>query len=110
MLEFFGPLVTKKKKNHQNIDILYQELFKKINHLKGTEAVSCLLSKRQYDLLSGFYKNLEEIRPMLNAKRIDYELVSFRLKDALSLLCEMTGRSISEAAFDKVFNTFCVGK
>ena len=47
---------------------------------------------------------------MLNAKRIDYELVSLRLKDALTLLSELTGRSVSEAAFDKVFDTFCVGK
>lgn len=110
VLNFFGPTVSVSAKNHQNIDLLYQEIFKKINQLKGTEAISCLLSKRQYDLLSGFYKTLLEIRPMLDAKRIDYELVSFRLKDALILLCELTGRSISEAAFDKVFDTFCVGK
>jgi len=107
---FSGTSVSISAKNHKNIDVLYQEIFKKINELKGTDAISCLLSKRQYDLLSGFYKNLEEIRPMLDAKRIDYELVSCKLKDALSLLCELTGRSISEAAFDKVFDTFCVGK
>jgi tRNA modification GTPase len=108
--EFSGACVSVSAKNHQNIDILYQEIFKKINTLKGTEAISCLLSKRQYDLLLNFYKNLEEVRPMLDVKRIDYELISFRLKDALTLLSELTGRSISEAAFDKVFDTFCVGK
>ena len=110
IFDFSNSSISVSAKNNQNIDLLYQEIFKKINELKGTDSISCLLSKRQYDLLFNFYKNLQEIRPMLNAKRIDYELVSLRLKDALTLLSELTGRSVSEAAFDKVFDTFCVGK
>jgi tRNA U34 5-carboxymethylaminomethyl modifying GTPase MnmE/TrmE len=109
-IDFSGICLQVSAKKHQNIDLLYEEIFKKIQQLKGTETISCLLSKRQYDLLSTFYKDLQEIRPMLDEKRIAYELISSRLKDALSLLSELTGRSISEAAFDKVFDTFCVGK
>lgn len=109
-LLFDGPTIGVSAKGHKNIDLLYQEIFNKIKNLKGSEAITCLLNKRQYDLLTKFYQNLHEIRPMLNAKRIDYELVSYRLKEALVLMSELTGRSISEAAFDKVFDTFCVGK
>lgn len=109
-LFFGGQIVSVSAKDHKNIDLLYQEIFKKIQRLKGTEAITCLLNKRQYDLLSRFYKDLQEIRPMLNVKRIDYELVSYRLKEALVLMAELTGRTINEAAFDKIFDTFCVGK
>lgn len=109
-LSAHGQTISVSARDHKNIDILYQEIFKRIKQLKGTEAISCLLNKRQYDLLSKFYKDLQEIRPMLNLKRIDYELVSYRLKEAVTLMSELTGRTISEAAFDKVFDTFCVGK
>ncbi|MBI2344821.1 tRNA uridine-5-carboxymethylaminomethyl(34) synthesis GTPase MnmE [Candidatus Dependentiae bacterium] len=97
-------------KNNQNIDLLYQEIFKKIKQLKGSDAITCLLNKRQYDLLFKFYRDLEEVLPMLTIRRIDYELVSYRLKESLSLMAELTGKTISQAAFDKIFDTFCVGK
>lgn len=109
-LLFDEQIVFVSAKNHKNIDLLYQEIFQKIQQLKGTDTITCLLNKRQHDLLSKFYKDLQDIRPMLDAKRIDYELVSYRLKEALVLMAELTGRTISEAAFDKVFDTFCVGK
>lgn len=109
-IRFDGPSVLVSAKKHLNIHLLYEEIFAKIAQLKGSETITCLLNKRQYDLLAKFYKDLSQIRPMLDAKRIDYELVSYRLKEALVLMSELTGRSINEAAFDKVFDTFCVGK
>ena len=39
-----------------------------------------------------------------------YELVSYHLNDALSILSELTGKTISEAGMDAVFREFCVGK
>ena len=39
-----------------------------------------------------------------------YELISYHLRQALVNLSELTGKSISEAALDKVFKEFCVGK
>lgn len=110
ILNFDGPTVLVSAKNQQKIDDLYREIIKKIQQLKGSDSISCLLNKRQYDLLTKFLKDLHDIAPMLCRQRIDYELVSYRLKEALGLLAEMTGRSISEAALDKVFQTFCVGK
>jgi len=109
-LVFDGPTIATSAKEHKNIDVLYQEIFKKIQKLKGSDAITCLLNKRQYDLLTKFYQDLYTVRPMLNSKRIDYELVSYKLKEALTLMSDLTGRTISEAAFDKVFDTFCVGK
>jgi len=104
------PTVAVSAKNHEKIDLLYQEIFQKIKILKGSDAITCLLNKRQYDLLSKFLQDMLVIAPMVKKRQVDYELVSCRLKDALQLLAEMTGRSVSEAALDKVFQTFCVGK
>lgn len=109
-LSFTGPTVSVSAKNQQKIDDLYHQIVQKIQELKGSDSISCLLNKRQYDLLTKFLKDLHQIAPMLRKKQVDYELVSYRLKEALQLLAEMTGRSISEAALDKVFQTFCVGK
>jgi tRNA U34 5-carboxymethylaminomethyl modifying GTPase MnmE/TrmE len=41
---------------------------------------------------------------------IQYELVSYHLREALEQVSELTGRSVSEAAMDLVFKEFCVGK
>lgn len=68
-----------------------------------------LLSKRQFNLLTGLHHKLTEIAPMLD-KPIQYELVSYHLQDALTLLSELTGKSISEQGMDAVFREFCVGK
>ena len=48
--------------------------------------------------------------PMVDKRKVDYELVAHQLREALQTLSEMTGRSVSQKAFDKVFDTFCVGK
>ena len=47
---------------------------------------------------------------MMKKRNVDYELVAHQLREALQHLSEMTGRQVSQAAFDKVFETFCVGK
>jgi tRNA U34 5-carboxymethylaminomethyl modifying GTPase MnmE/TrmE len=60
--------------------------------------------------LVNFLQKLEFILPMVQKNRVDYELVSHQLREALQALSEMTGRGVSQAAFDKVFDTFCVGK
>jgi tRNA modification GTPase len=92
------------------VQILLQTIKAKAAHLKDQSAVTCLLSKRQHDLLVNFYKHIQQCTPMLEKKQVDYELISYQLQESLKVLCEMTGRAISQAAFDKVFDTFCVGK
>lgn len=96
-------------KSGDNISKLYQALDAKMAKLKDVGNISGLLNKRQYSLLVKFLERLRVVDDML-AGSIDYELVSFQIKEALQLLSEVTGRSVSEAAMDKVFKTFCVGK
>jgi len=69
-----------------------------------------LINKRQAQLLETLEQKLTHIRDMLNQPDVQYELVSYHIKDALEHLSELTGKSISEAGMDKVFTDFCVGK
>jgi tRNA modification GTPase len=89
---------------------LYDAILAKTKILKDSDQITCLLNKRQYDLLAHFLKNLQLILPMVQKRKVDYELVSHQLRQALQNLSEMTGRNVSQKAFDKVFDTFCVGK
>lgn len=68
-----------------------------------------LLNKRQSSLLLGLENKLEKIISTLNGQ-IQYELLSYDLKDAIAYLNELTGKSVSEAGMNAVFKEFCVGK
>lgn len=96
-------------KQHSNIDLLQSVIDEKMQELKGAGKVTCLLNKRQYSLLCTFLEQLKKIVPMLEHP-VEYELVAYHLREALQSLSEVTGRSVSEAAMDKVFKQFCVGK
>lgn len=92
-----------------NIEKLCEKIDEKMAALKNVGNISGLLNKRQYSLLSKFLQQLQIVQSMLQGS-VDYELVSYKIKESLQLLSEVTGRSVSEAAMDKVFQSFCVGK
>ena len=103
-------LIGVSAKESKNIDVLFEKIDKKIQELMGTQSITCLLNTRQYDLLKTFLNALRDLEPMLHVKHVEYELVIYKLKEALSLLCQMTGRQVSEAVLNQVFKSFCVGK
>ncbi len=107
---FEGPSIQVSTKEGKAVEPLFNLIEAKIDELKGSDAIICLLNKRQHDLLVKFLASLKEVAPMLQKKSVEYELVSCKLKNALALLCEMTGRNVSEAVLDQVFQSFCVGK
>lgn len=96
-------------KQNLHIDKLHAVIEKKMNDLKGAGQITCLLNQRQHTLLTSFFEQLMQIQFMLQHP-IDYELISHRLRESLQLLSQVTGRTVSEAALNKVFQTFCVGK
>ncbi len=107
---FTEPTIAVCTNQPETIKNLFLAIHAKTKKLKDSDSITCLLNKRQHDLLINFLQNLKSIKPMLQKQRIDYELVIHQLQEALQNLSEMTGRSVSQAAFDKVFDTFCVGK
>lgn len=108
--KFDGLVVQVSAHQPKTIKGLYESINIKIIELQGSDSISYLLNQRQHDLLAHFLKQLQTIQPMITKRKVDYELVAYHLREALQALSEMTGRSISQAAFDKVFDTFCVGK
>jgi tRNA modification GTPase len=90
--------------------IIEQKIEEKINELTRQLESPFLLNKRHYNLLLGLEQKIIALLPLLTSLAIPYELVSYHLRDALECSSEMTGKSISEEALDKVFKEFCVGK
>lgn len=93
----------------QNISSLENLIEEKIKSILATIESPFLLNQRHYNLLLGLEKHLIMLKSMLSGD-ISYELVSYELKDALALLTELTGKTISEQGMDAVFREFCVGK
>lgn len=99
-------LSSKDQKNHP---LLEEAIEQKITALFEKLDSPFLLNKRQYATLLTLESKLCIISTMLKGK-IQYELVSYHLKDALEDLSQLTGKSVSEAGMDMVFKEFCVGK
>ncbi|MBA3954255.1 tRNA uridine-5-carboxymethylaminomethyl(34) synthesis GTPase MnmE [Candidatus Dependentiae bacterium] len=94
----------------QSLESLEQLIEDKIALLFHALESPFLLNQRQFTLVLGLEKKLHEIVAMLSVPFVQYELVSYHLKDALEHVSELTGKSVSEAGMDMVFKEFCVGK
>jgi len=97
---------TKTKLNIDNIDAAIQE---KISRLFDSIESPFLLNQRQFSLIMTLSEKLQEIKKMVSST-VHFELLSHHLKDALTCISELTGKSISEKGMDQVFRQFCVGK
>ena len=93
----------------QNIPLLEKKIEEKINQIFETIDSPFLLNQRQFQLLLGLENKLINILDQLNAP-IQYEIISYLIKDSLEHITELTGKSISEASMDAIFKEFCVGK
>lgn len=69
-----------------------------------------LLNKRHYNLLKTADQHISLAVACLEGKNPAYELVTCHLQDALEVLSEFSGKTISERGMDAVFREFCVGK
>ncbi len=93
----------------EGIETLHQMISQAIEELMTKTECPFLLNKRQMSLLISFENKLKEAAQFLE-KPIQYELLAHHLKDALAVLTELTGKSVSEKAMDMIFRDFCVGK
>ncbi len=93
----------------QNIETVRTAIAQKIEQLYARFESPFLLNQRHHGLLIQLEQKLLQILPLLK-DTVHYELVSYHLQDALTLITELTGKSISEAGLDMVFKEFCVGK
>ena len=95
--------------DHLAITGLNKAISERIDTIFSTSDSPFLLNKRQFHLLSALDTDLAALQTRLEGK-VEYELVSYHLNDAIARLAEITGKTISEASMDAVFREFCVGK
>jgi tRNA modification GTPase len=96
-------------KTREGIETLHQTITTVVHELVDKTDCPFLLNKRHMTLLTSFENKLLTVSDFLQGT-IEYELVAYHLKDALSVLTELTGKSVSEKAMDMIFRDFCVGK
>ncbi len=101
-------LITSSKEN-KNIEKVEAAIEDKIAQLFQHIESPFLLNQRQFKLMLGLEKKLDEVKAMLQSE-VQYELLSCHLNDALAHISELTGKTISEKGMDAVFREFCVGK
>jgi len=94
---------------NQGILDLESMLMDKIQILFDSLDSPFLLNQRHHALLISLEKKLKEMEALLT-HAVQYEIVSYHLKDSLELISELTGKSISEKGMDAIFKQFCVGK
>jgi tRNA modification GTPase len=105
-----GSYVTISAKNNSGIAHVEQRIQALIDQLFKSAQSPFLLNQRQFNLILGLEKMLQEIVCQLDVEYVQHELIAYHLNDALAHLSELTGKTISEQAMDVVFREFCVGK
>ncbi len=108
-LRIQNPAIEVSSVTGAHLDKLQAMIEEKVTALFDAYESPFLLNKRQYALLLNLEEKIKKILTLF-ACSVPYELVSYHLTDALTLLSELTGKSISEAGLTMVFKEFCVGK
>jgi len=97
---------------HQNngVENLKHEILRRVKALYEKVDTPFVLSKRQVALVSDVRARLIAIQQACKAPSPAYELVSIHIQDALALISELVGRSVTERVMDSLFSSFCIGK
>lgn len=105
------PLIISTQNTTQK-NLLETEILKKISALSKNHELPFLINKRHYELLQAVFQDIKLVLYMLENSGTSphYELISYHLKQALEQISELTGKTVSEQALDRVFKEFCVGK
>ena len=92
-----------------NLNLLEQAIDSKIAQLVATLESPFLLNKRQFNLLTTLKQQLTTVASTMGSG-IDFELLSFHLKEALEDVSELSGKTITQDSMDAIFKEFCIGK
>ena len=101
-------------KNRVNIDKLKKLLVEKIRLIFPTQysilnTQYCYVNQRQKELLIQCNHAIENSISLAN-KNLSEDLISDKLKNAVSKLDEISGRTVSDAVIKNIFAKFCIGK
>ena len=97
-------------KENKGIDLIFQEIDKKINIKTKNANLPYLINIRQFQILSYIKDQLTNILSLLAISEPYYEIIFQKICDIQANLNEVSGKSISERSINMVFKEFCVGK
>lgn len=92
-----------------NIAQLEQLLISRVKDIFARHQSPYLLNKRQQVIIAELYKKIDIVEKD-STNRIECELVAYHVREALSRVSELTGKTINEKMLDTVFRSFCIGK
>lgn len=92
------------------IDLVLSAIKEKKNYLLGNQKISYLINLRHVEALNYTHEKLKEIKTLLEKEETLYEIALAKLHEIQEKLTLMSGKTIQEKSFDKVFRSFCVGK
>lgn len=105
-----GTILTVSATTRAGITELEAAITARVTRRLENSGAPFLVTRRQHALLSDTQKRLTAVLEQLAQPVIAHELVAYNLKEALALLSECTGKTISEQGMDAIFKTFCIGK
>jgi tRNA modification GTPase len=95
------------QKGIHELELAIADRLKKLTALQKTPYV---VNQRQYELLLQLEQQLKVVLCFFDQAAIPYELVSLHVQQAVEKLGEISGKTVSDAALDRVFKSFCIGK
>ena len=102
-----ATIIETSAQSGQGIDALVEELGRRIS--VGEENSGQLTAQRHIELAQSAAECLDQaVNAIESGMPLDTAAIDIR--EALSLLSEITGENASEAVIDRVFENFCVGK
>ncbi len=106
------PAVYTSARLHTGIGELEEQIGITLERLRATAQLPFMVNQRHHRAMIAIKHELVTIKQLLNGATdvIPYELLSIHLQEALMTIGQLTGRSVTGAALDEIFQTFCIGK
>lgn len=94
----------------QGMSLLIDSLEKMIEQKFNIQGLSYIVNMRHVENLKAVLVKLDEVRNLLQKTTQYYEIIMTYLIEAQEIISLLSGKTIEERSFDKVFRSFCVGK
>jgi tRNA modification GTPase len=108
-LDYPDYLIISALKN-VGLSILKRKLKERLGISGALTHTVALTTERQHDALRRCQENLRRSLAMLSVSKIEFELLSIELREGLTALDEILGKTTPEDLLNNIFNRFCVGK
>lgn len=104
------PHSTVSAQTQRGIALLEKMINDRLAALVSDAAAPYIINQRHHETCTLLHEQLTAVLALCSDSEPPYELISVHLQQALETLGEVTGKTVSEAALDRIFREFCIGK